>query len=161
MSASDIDGLDRMMQDWTDVRVSFQYELTDGSRGGRPVALFAERGLRVNQREVVSSGKAFGFPELATPLPELVDKQAGTFQMCFANVVTHSGVTENNLDFHRNPTQMVFAAGMRLSSRQPNGTVLPNRFLDFNGCTQLPRQTGTWTFALGLTGQNFPSPASR
>jgi hypothetical protein len=41
--------------------------------------------------------------------------------------------------------------------------VLSNRFLDFNGCTQLPRTmgggraaTGTWTFALGLDGQNFP-----
>lgn len=155
LAAPAVAGLDRLRQGWTDARVSVQAYLDDGRTWGAPVAIFVEDGRSVAPREVVASGVAHGFK--MPPEPERGTPRGGiAVEICFANAVLYSGVTENNLDFHRGTSQIVFAAGMEIIALPPNSDALEPRFLDNNGCTSFPRTIGVWQFQIFLRSQHFP-----
>jgi hypothetical protein len=157
LPAGDIRGLNLADDEWTDATINFEYELADGRRGGEPVSIFAEYGQVALPRPVTLSGESDGIPFTPVP-PDEVEKQAGTFFLCFQNAVTFSGVTQNDLDVFRSPVTGFPASGMFLSSIRhvATNTRPAAQYLNNNGCLSLPRLSGTWQFTVMLLGNAFP-----
>jgi hypothetical protein len=176
LSPADVDGLNLRVDEWTDARVNYTIHFADLREDGDTLSVFVEQGLPAPARDVVASGKVYGLPGGAPEVAEgeldsEVDK-AGTFQICFNNLVTHLGSFDSTgfdagVDFLRSQTDRYAARGQgifwtigALPPTPPGGFGVMN-YLDSQGCKTFTRTTGTWSFILFTDSRDYPVSGMR